>query len=219
TGVLEIGEPTKPTAKHVPMHDTCEAVEYIACTRTDINELVSIDDALSPDDADGEEIDKETVDTPGTFTGTPEMILAAETGSQLHAILAGMRTLDELDESIKWQLAIGVIKEENVDDYRTRLKDAIDFAGDYARDWFAPEWKVYAERAIYDPVNNESYRPDRVIVRTDGTCAVVDYKFTSEVRASHRRQVSNYVKLLEQMGRPGAEAYLWYPVMHKIIKV
>lgn len=219
TGVLEIGEPTKPAAKHVPMHDTCEAGEYIACTRTDINELVCIDDALGLDDADGEEIDKETVDTPGTFTGTPEMVLAAETGSQLHAILAGMRTLDELDESIKWQLAIGVIKEENVDDYRARLKDAIDFAGDYARDWFAPEWKVYAERAIYDPVNNESYRPDRVIVRTDGTCAVVDYKFTSEVRASHRRQVSNYVKLLEQMGRPGAEAYLWYPVMHKIIKV
>ena len=57
------------------------------------------------------------------------------------------------------------------------------------------------ERAIYLPTTGETFRPDRVVVTPDGCVTVVDYKFTTEAREGHRRQVELYISLLRRMGR------------------
>lgn len=76
-------------------------------------------------------------------------------------------------------------------------------------EWFDPGYKVYAERSIYVPDADESFRPDRVIVRPDGSVVVVDYKFTAETRKSHHRQVSHYVELLHRTWAPvGRRLYM-----------
>ena len=144
---------------------------------------------------------------------------AARRGTNLHAILAAMRTIGDLPRSLAWQCAREDVDDSEADEYRTTLTEAIEAGGDTVCEWFDPGYKVYAERSIYVPDADESFRPDRVIVRPDGSVVVVDYKFTAETRKSHHRQVSHYVELLHRLGRPSVEGYIWYPVMKKIIKV
>ncbi len=109
--------------------------------------------------------------------------------------------------------------DDEAEDYRRTLAQAIAAGGATVAEWFDPNFKVFAERSIYVPNSDESFRPDRVVVRPDGSVVVVDYKFTAETRKSHHRQVAHYVELLHQLGRPSVEGYLWYPVKNKIIKV
>lgn len=218
TGIFELGCPTAPHGAPKALRATVNAGEYMVYRREDIQELVSIDDILSRDFNDiGGEVEKEITDS--TFEGSPEMKAAAERGTKLHSVLAGMRTLDELEASLSWQLAAGEIRRDEVDEFREEISSAIADGGDMVTDWFNPEWKIYPERSIYVPDSDESYRPDRVIVRADGSAAVIDYKFTSAPRRSHVRQVTNYMKLLADLGRPHAEGYIWYPALRRIIKV
>ena len=124
-----------------------------------------------------------------------------------------------LDRALRWQCAREDVDAEEAADYRRTIVDAISDGGATVAEWFDPTHKVYAERSIYVPSSDESFRPDRVVVRPDGSVVVVDYKFTSETRRSHYRQVSRYVELLHSLGRPLVEGYIWYPVLKKIIKV
>ena len=66
---------------------------------------------------------------------------------------------------------------------------------------------------------DRSLRPDRVVIAPDGTVTVVDYKFTTEVKNSHRRQVSEYISLMHSLGYERVGGRLWYPLLHKVIRV
>lgn len=219
TETYTLGAPTTPDTPPPTMAGRVEAGEYGVVYRDDTRELVSISDVLAADDDLGDEEDKEIVDRPKPFEGTPEMIAAARRGNNMHAILATMRTLDDMDRAIAWQSSREDIPPEEADEYRRILAAAITAGGDTIADWFSPDYKVYAERTIYVPDREESFRPDRVVVRPDGSVIVVDYKFTTETRGSHRRQVGHYVELLHQLGRPSVEGYIWYPELNQIIKV
>lgn len=219
TDTFTLGGPTTPGEKAKSDSNPVDAGDYPVIYRSDTRELVSIDDALATDLDIGGEEDKETVDTYKPFEGTPEMQEAARRGTNLHAILAAMRTIGDLPRSLAWQCAREDVDDSEADEYRATLTEAITSGGDTVSEWFDPGYKVYAERSIYVPDADESFRPDRVIVRPDGSVVVVDYKFTAETRKSHHRQVSHYVELLHRLGRPSVEGYIWYPVMKKIIKV
>ncbi len=219
TDIFTLGEPTKPDKKYTTPGGQIAAGSYVVVYRSDTRELVSIDDALATHLDIGGEEDKEITDSYKPFEGTPEMREAARRGSNLHSILATMRTVEDLDRSLDWQCAREDVDAVEAAEYRQTLSEAIAAGGDTVSEWFDPSFKVYAERSIYVPESDESFRPDRVVVRPDGSVVVVDYKFTSETRRSHHRQVSRYVDLLHQLGRPSVEGYIWYPVMKKIIKV
>ena len=64
-----------------------------------------------------------------------------------------------------------------------------------------------------------TFRPDRIVISPDGSVDVVDYKFTTEPLASHRRQVGDYVALLRAMGYETVRGYLWYPELNIIKSV
>lgn len=219
TDTYTLGEPTRPEKEYAEPSGQIPAGEYAVVYRSDTRELVSIDDALATHLDIGGEEDKEITDSCAPFEGTPEMREAARRGSNMHSILAAMHTVGDLDRALNWQCAREDVGAEEVADYKRTLSEAITEGGATVAEWFDASCKVYAERSIYVPSSDESFRPDRVVVRPDGSVVVVDYKFTSETRRSHHRQVSRYVDLLHSLGRPLVEGYIWYPVLKKIIKV
>lgn len=219
TDTYTLGEPTRPETEYTEPAGQMPAGEYTVVYRSDTRELVSIDDALATHLDIGGEEDKEIADSYSPFEDTPEMREAARRGINMHSILATMRTVGDLDRALRWQCAREDVDAEEAADYRRTIVDAISDGGATVAEWFDPTHKVYAERSIYVPSSDESFRPDRVVVRPDGSVVVVDYKFTSETRRSHYRQVSRYVELLHSLGRPLVEGYIWYPVLKKIIKV
>lgn len=130
-----------------------------------------------------------------------------------------MRTREDLAGAVsRLALRMGLPAAE-AEEYLQELEAAFDKAGEKAGAWFRPENKIFAERAIYLPKTGETFRPDRVVVTPDGRVTVVDYKFTTEPRDSHRHQVELYMSLLHRMGREKVEGFLWYPLLGMIIKV
>jgi predicted Ser/Thr protein kinase len=58
-------------------------------------------------------------------------------------------------------------------------------------------------------------RPDRIILRDDRTI-IIDFKFGEE-NSRNADQISQYRKLLTDMGYKDIEAYLWYVDKNKIV--
>ena len=86
------------------------------------------------------------------------------------------------------------------------------------RHWFDGTYRVMNEASIVD-AQGEIKRPDRVLLAPDGSrVIVIDYKFGAP-HAAHRRQVKEYVSLLQQMGYPAAEGWLWYVAAGDIVQV
>ena len=89
------------------------------------------------------------------------------------------------------------------------------------KDWFSDRWDLHNECSIlrYDPIAGKlmERRPDRVM--TDGQeMIVVDFKFGTP-KEEHRRQVSEYMQLLREMGHTNVKGYLWYVYTNKIDEV
>lgn len=214
-----LGTPTVPVVTDGTDASILPADEYKVVFRDDTRELVSIDDILASDDEIGDEQSKEIVDPVRPFAGTPEMLEAGRRGTNLHAVLASMETLADFDRALGRMAVRMAVGEEEAGEYRAELERAFENAGEIARIWFDPENEVYAERSFYDASSDETMRPDRIVLRPDGSVMIVDYKFTSEARASHRRQVADYKRVVAALGYDKTEAFLWYPLLDKIIKV
>ena len=78
-----------------------------------------------------------------------------------------------------------------------------------SRGWFATEdVRVLNESPVIGPDGTE-LRPDRVILRSDGSAAVIDYKF-GEPEKEHVRQVRTYVDIYRALGYAPVTGTLWY---------
>lgn len=212
---LTIGAPTVPEAAGIPV-PVVPPPSYDVVYRDDAREIISIDDELSETIDTGGEYIPEITDAPD---GTQAMLLAARRGNHLHAILAGMERAADLDASVARLRRANIISDSEASEYAALLREAIAGGGSEADSWFDPFAEVFAERSIYNPATGETFRPDRVVRTTAGSLAVIDYKFTSEPRAGHRRQVAEYSRLLRSIENAPVEAFLWYPVLKRIIKV
>ncbi len=80
-----------------------------------------------------------------------------------------------------------------------------------ASTWWAEDNVVFNERPIAKRGNEVMIkRPDRIVMRPDGTMIVIDFK-TGEVRKAHATQVAEYARLLKEALSPRCvKAYLWY---------
>lgn len=219
--LYESGAPTLPQPGEPGAGDTPEKIiapAYEVYNREDTRELVSVRDALSEDEGE----DDAPADAVDPWDGTPEMKAAAEHGLRLHAVLAGMDILDDLESALERVALRLSLDRPTRQAYLTELREAFAAGGELVRGWFAPENSVFAERAIFIPASGatpaETLRPDRVIER-DGCTTVVDYKFTRGVSPRHERQVRNYARILRLAGAPNVRAYLWYPLRGDIVEV
>ena len=86
------------------------------------------------------------------------------------------------------------------------------------RHWFDGTFRVMNEASIVDAAGKIK-RPDRVLLAPDGSrVIVIDYKFGAPDSA-HFDQVKEYVSLLQQMGYPAVEGWLWYVSAGDIVRV
>ena len=197
--------------------DTIGVPPYEAVSHKATRSLTTIDDILADDIETGDEArDEEDEEEPYSNAA---MRSAARRGTALHAVLAEMRTLNDMDSAIHSVGTRMALTDTEKNDMEADLRHAFEVAGAETARWFSPATKVFSERAIYDADHGKIYRPDRAMELPDGTAVVVDYKFTSRERPAHHRQVARYAALISQIDGRRVEAYLWYPLLAKIIKV
>ncbi len=217
TLLFELGNPTSPGAPK-PGRPSIAAGEYPVLFRDDTRRLTSIDDAFATHLDIGGEDDKYIVDRP-PFDPESRMAQAARTGNDLHSILASVRTADDLERAVTRHATRTGLSDAERKTYLDELRAAIEAGGETVAAWFDPVCRVYAERSIYLADKGISFRPDRVVITPDGVTQVVDYKFTTEPRPEHFKQVENYIRLMRRLGRDKVCGYLWYPLLKKTIPV
>ncbi|MDE6277364.1 MAG: UvrD-helicase domain-containing protein [Muribaculaceae bacterium] len=220
---FKFGEPTAVDNPAPAVQATgVEAGPYEVVLRSDARELTSVEDALTEAYiAVGGEEEKEIADTPVPEEYSDErMRAAAERGTNIHNVLAFMRRLSDMPKAISYVGNIARISPDGRREIARILSDAVAAAGPMVEAWFGNDIEVMSEREIFIPGTGETFRPDRVVRFPDGRIEIVDYKFTSEPRPSHRRQVANYKKLISLLF-PDApvRGFLWYPELQIISEV
>lgn len=138
-----------------------------------------------------------------------------ERGNIMHALFAGVRTVDDIEKAVDKLISEGIIRPCEKADYVDKIESAIRKSG--VEDWFSDKYKVYSEFSILVEENGEitTKRPDRVLLSENETL-VIDYKF-GEPHAAHRKQMRQYVELLENMGYPRVTGRIWYVKRDEII--
>ena len=127
-------------------------------------------------------------------------------GSVLHDILSRVRVPGDLPGAVRTAVLSGELPASVRDESLALLQERI--ASVEARGWFAPEARVLNEATVIAPGGGE-YRPDRVVLKPDGSVDIVDYKFGARKEA-YQRQVQRYVRLYQGMGYEKVTGYLWY---------
>ena len=216
------GRPTVAERGHEDsetQHDA-ELREYRVMFRDDTAALTSIDDATAEiGEVMGVGEADEDAETPPADDFAGARAVAAERGTHLHSVMADIETVGDID-SVVSRAALRYGLDQQVENtYRDIIVRAFESAGGYAVRWFSADAVIYKEQSIYKPEGDVTFRPDRIVISPDGSVDVVDYKFTTEPLASHRRQVGDYVALLRAMGYETVRGYLWYPELNIIKSV
>ena len=141
----------------------------------------------------------------------PDGLVGAEASNRLrglvlHDVLASVTVPGDLPGAVDRVVASGALRRDDRDHTLRFLSEEI--ASVAGRGWFAPEGRVLNEAPLIGTCGEE-VRPDRVILREDGSVQVVDYKF-GQAERKHRDQVARYAELYRAMGYGPVSATLWY---------
>lgn len=139
-----------------------------------------------------------------------------QTGKLLHSLFAAIRTEADIDAAVDKMLSDGLIESRSkAESLKHQICDHIDKSG--VHDWFNGNYSLYNEVSIIyrDGGTLQARRPDRVMIRPDGTAVIVDFKFGRE-REDYLHQVQEYMDLLRKMGYPRIEGHIWYVYNNKI---
>lgn len=222
-GNYTLGAPTRPVRKASPAPDADTSavpppvfdVSFNALNKQ-LTRLVDLTVASDvADDPDiGNNAPREIVDPP---VGTV-MEEAARRGLILHSILQRMYTIDDLDRAIDYHRSH--IPAAELDIYRDDIRQAFALGGEHPQRWFSPDnIRVLAEQTIYHRPSDICRRADRIVWTAPDVIEVIDYKFTTAPRPSHYTQVRDYAAMLSTMHLGTVRAYLWYPLLGRVIPV
>lgn len=137
-------------------------------------------------------------------------------GEVMHSIMERVATKEDLRSSLLRMKTRGHISLNQMEEYGKILSDALSGVEEYG--WFDAGNRVINERGIV--VSGKTMRPDRIIIRPDGTAVIIDYKFGEKRNdRSYLRQVARYRDALLKSGIAGScEAYVWYVTQGIILK-
>ena len=127
-------------------------------------------------------------------------------GLVLHDILSAVTVPEDLPRAVDRVIASGELPKADRD--RTLRFLEAEIASVAARGWFSPEVSALKETSLIGPDGVE-LRPDRVIVRPDGSAAVIDYKF-GQPEEKYKAQVRGYMDLYRAMGYASVTGTIWY---------
>lgn len=126
-------------------------------------------------------------------------------GLLIHGVLANIRVLDDLDESINQYYFEGLVGDHELASLKEDLKEILNIPK--VQEWFDDNWHIHNEEEILTP-DGTVYRPDRVI--TFGKKAkVIDYK-TGKPDDKDENQIKRYGRSLKDMGYEDVEQILLY---------
>lgn len=137
-------------------------------------------------------------------------------GTLLHSILQHIQHRRDLSKAIRRAVYLGRIPADEAPEVERMLSSRLDAVAD--RHWFEGYKWVLNERRILHSDGAVS-RPDRVVCLSDGSVAVIDYKFGDEHVSAHSRQVKEYIDMLAATGLSEIKGYIWYVVSGRIVEV
>ena len=139
-----------------------------------------------------------------------------QTGKLLHSIFAAIRTMDDINPQVDNMLCQGLIETATkAQEIKKMIPKHIEASG--VKSWFDGSYKLFNEASIIyrDGGVLQTRRPDRVMIKPDGTAIIVDFKFGRD-REEYLHQVREYMDLLRKMGYPRVEGHIWYVYTNKI---
>ncbi|MDE6560912.1 MAG: UvrD-helicase domain-containing protein [Muribaculaceae bacterium] len=136
-------------------------------------------------------------------------------GELMHSIMEGINTKADLPRVLLRAKTAGLISTQEMEEMKLQLSDALDSVSSYG--WFEPGCRVINERGI--AIDGKVRRPDRIVVRPDGTAIIVDYKFGEQRNdKAYTRQVKRYSEALLKTGLvKKCEAYIWYVSLGDVV--
>lgn len=148
--------------------------------------------------------------------GLTEYNKSLSEGIRLHHLFEGAITEADLREAIQRMSLDCIVDREQAQVLNDKVTAILTNAT--VREWFSEIWDdVKCETAII--ANGDIRRPDRVMIKGK-RAIVVDYKFGDKQLPIYRKQVADYMKLLESMGcYEQIEGYVWYISLGKIEKI
>jgi ATP-dependent helicase/nuclease subunit A len=90
------------------------------------------------------------------------------------------------------------------------------FGHPLAANWFDGSMRIVNETALLEPTF-ALHRPDRVMLGTTETL-VIEYK-SGDRNPSHQRQLSRYMRLMEQVQEMPVRGFVWYINENELIEV
>ncbi|MDR1527172.1 MAG: UvrD-helicase domain-containing protein [Dysgonamonadaceae bacterium] len=138
-------------------------------------------------------------------------------GNIMHHLFEQIAGLDTIERAIDNLIADGLLRPDEKVEYTEKVLSAIRESG--VEHWFDGQYRSYQEYSIITEEEHEivNKRPDRVLFSGDETI-VVDYKFGS-AHPVHKKQVKQYMHLLETMHYPHVKGYLWYVGERKVEEI
>lgn len=134
-------------------------------------------------------------------------------GKLLHLALERIPHHREMDTILQTMRNEGLLTDEQLPDLRARLEKVLQQPA--LAKWYKGQYKVISEQPILLK-GGEVRRPDKVFYNAEETI-LIDFKFTRMATAAHARQLEEYKALLEQMGFPAVQAYLYYGLQETLV--
>ncbi|MHC5354468.1 UvrD-helicase domain-containing protein [Myroides sp. LJL115] len=129
-----------------------------------------------------------------------------EYGNLIHKIMSFIGDYSDIDKAMEQALEQGLIQSVQEDAFRDILERIVSHPE--LVDFFSKDNKVYNERVIIQGGARNTI-PDRVVIKPNGDCLVLDYK-TGKHEPKYVQQVLSYGQSLEQMGYKVIKKVLLY---------
>ena len=138
-------------------------------------------------------------------------------GELMHSIMENLKTASDLPRALLKAKSAGHISLNRMQELKEQLTKALESVKDYG--WFDEGCRVINERGI--SIDGKVSRPDRIVIRPDGTAVIIDYKFGEQRNDKvYTRQVKRYASALLQTGiAKKCEAYIWYVSLGDVVFV
>ena len=130
---------------------------------------------------------------------------AIEFGNIIHQILSYILTKNDLQSALTKSVDEGLIQQSQKSIFEDKIKQIIHHPELEA--FFNPNYTVFTEHNIISP-NEINLKPDRLVIH-NSEAFLIDYK-TGAPDDKHKKQLANYVRVIEKMNLKVTKKVLLY---------
>lgn len=150
-----------------------------------------------------------------SFEATDTLPSKRNEGMLYHKIFSLIRYEADIDLMLRRCVSKGIILKTEKKSFEDKIQEML--SNEEARIWFAKGNKVLNERPISN--KGKTFRPDRIIITPENATIVIDYKFGEKQEDTYKKQVKNYMNLLQKAGLKNIVGKIWYPFTQEIITI